>query len=392
MNRILLAVIATLFFFSCKDQGKTFTISGKINNSSGKMVYLEEVPVGTMRAITIDTAELGADGGFKLQARSGEAAIYNIRVDQHEYPVASVINDNPSVELDITMSKENNQFAEKYEVKGSPASQTMKDYMKAFNDKLKSIFDTTRELDSLRSITAHDSLINIKTQAVAKIGAELKDYTLAEIKKSNNVALTMFELGYYQSSANNPMLGLPPLSDQEVMGVINDAVKMDPEHVSLAGLKQTLQAQMQSSPGAGGGQWVGKQAPDFTLPDVDGKQVSLSSLKGKYVLVDFWASWCMPCRVENPNIVATYKNFKDKNFTILGVSLDEDKGKWVEAIKKDELTWTHVSDLKQWESMVIPLYQFNGIPYNVLVDPSGKIIAEGLRGGDLGAKLAEVLN
>ncbi|HRN48160.1 MAG TPA: TlpA disulfide reductase family protein [Niabella sp.] len=125
---------------------------------------------------------------------------------------------------------------------------------------------------------------------------------------------------------------------------------------------------------------------------MNGKPLALSSLKGKYVLVDFWASWCKPCRMENPNVVAAFIKFKNKNFTILGVSLDEDRESWLSAIKKDQLSWQHVSDLKQWESMVLPIYQFDGIPYNVLVDPQGKVIAESLRGPALEAKLAEVLN
>lgn len=394
MNKILFAFLATVLFFSCKNEKEEgFKVSGKIHNASGKMVYLEEVSIGTMRPVTVDTAELKADGSFSLAAPSGEAAIYNIRVDQNDYPVASVINDKPSVELDVTMSKENQMFPEKYEVKGSPASQTMKDFMKTFNDKLKSIFDASREADSLRNIVANDSLINLKTQQVANTGKELKEYTLAEIKKSKNAALTMFELGYYQSSANNPNTGLPPIENNEVLAIINGAVKDNPDHISLAGLKKNIDAQTQQSQGAGGGEgkWLGKAAPDFTLPDVNGKPVSLNSFKGKYVLVDFWASWCKPCRIENPNVVAAYNKFKDKNFTILGVSLDENKEAWLNAIKADNLTWPHVSDLKQWDSMVIPLYQFEGIPYNVLLDPQGNVIAEGLRGSDLEAKLASVI-
>ncbi len=393
MKKVLFTVLVTILFFSCKDEGgERFKVSGKIQNAEGKMVYLEEISIGTMRPVTVDTAALGADGSFSLSSPMGEAAIYNIRVDENDYPVASLINDKPSVELDATMSKENKMFPEKYEVKGSPASQTMKEFMKAFNDKLKSIFDATREADSLRSIVAKDSLINLKAQFAATTARELKEYTLAEIKKSKNAALTLFELGYYQSSANNPNTGLPPIDNNEVMAIINNAVKDNPDHISLAGLKKNLDAQTQSAQAAAGGaNWVGKAAPDFTLPDVNGKPVSLNSFKGKYVLVDFWASWCRPCRVENPNVVNAYNRFKDKNFTILGVSLDEDKNAWLDAIKKDQLAWTQVSDLKQWQSMVIPLYQFDGIPYNVLLDPQGNVIAESLRGAELEAKLAEVI-
>lgn len=136
---------------------------------------------------------------------------------------------------------------------------------------------------------------------------------------------------------------------------------------------------------------VGSVMEDFTQADTTGKPFKLSSLRGKYVLVDFWASWCRPCRDENPNVVNAYQKYKNKNFTVLGVSLDKSRQPWMDAIYKDQLTWPHVSDLKGWQNAVAQQFKIYSIPQNLLIGPDGKIIAKNLRGAALGQKLAEVI-
>ncbi|HEV7783212.1 MAG TPA: TlpA disulfide reductase family protein [Chitinophagaceae bacterium] len=375
------AVMVSLVSCKGKEAGKAFEVSGIITNNSAKMIYLEELPMATMQAVIVDSAEVGKNGKYSLHADEKESSVYNLRLDRSAYPFAAVINDTKKVTVDVTFSKEDKEFPEKYEVKGSESSQQMKDFMFAFNSQLQAIFFNDSKVDSLRKAGAPDSVwmkLNTERDVIATSARSLVDES---VKKSNNPALNMFILGYYQTTANNPNYRLIALNNEEVKKLVNDIATKFPAHTGLAGIKKSL---------AG---WVGTPAPEIALPDPDGKTVTLSSFKGKYVLVDFWASWCRPCRQENPNVVKAWNRFKGKNFTILGVSLDMEgqKDKWLKAVMDDKLTWNHVSDLQYWNSPVVPLYNINGIPYNVLVDPEGKIIAEKLFGAALEEKLAEVL-
>jgi peroxiredoxin len=195
--------------------------------------------------------------------------------------------------------------------------------------------------------------------------------------------------------SGHPDSYLSLLALTSVSGPSPDVAEVEPIFNSLSDeLKNSEQGrQLKSSIDALKITAIGSIAPDFTQNDVNGKPVRLSSFKGKYVLLDFWASWCGPCRQENPNVVRTFNKYKGKNFTVLGVSLDKESGReaWLAAIKNDGLTWTQVSDLKFWNNMVAALYGVQSIPQNFLIDPQGKIVAKDLRGDDLDNKLEELL-
>ena len=178
--------------------------------------------------------------------------------------------------------------------------------------------------------------------------------------------LALYAYGSFQTSATE--YGMKGFSKPETAEIINQAAAKFPDYVVLQEQKKKLK------PAA---------APDFNMADPNGNPVSLSSLRGKWVLLDFWASWCLPCRKENPNIVSAFRQYKDKNFTILGVSLDDNKNAWLQAIQDDSLEWYHVSDLKHWKNEAAVLYGVRSIPYNLLIDPSGNIVAENLHGSAL---------
>ncbi len=374
MKKIFWLGLTSIVLFSCSEKKHgPFVVSGKILNAPEQKIYLQEIPFAGEQPVVLDSATLKTSGTFELRSHAKEEGLYRLQLEKG--PAILVVNDSKGIRLKIDMA-----HFRMYEVEGSPATASLHELMENYHAQDSLLYNVFGELDSLQKQKVSDSVL-----AVARLKRDdqvkaVNDFVSNFIKKSPSPAVRYYAIGLASRTMKT--------EDLKALAVLSaDAFK---EHDGLAKLKSMLTVQAANS-ATPSNPLLNQQAPDFTMPDVNGKLVSLSSFKGKYVLVDFWASWCGPCRNENPNVVAAYQKFKDKNFTILGVSLDEGKEEWLQAIKDDGLTWTQISDLKKWQSSVVELYKFEGIPFNVLLDPTGKVIASSLRGADLDKKLTELL-
>lgn len=385
---VLLLLLVSLVSCDSKTSGGNFEVkvvytnADKLLPDENRKIVLEEIPFGADGVpVALDSVSIKeANGTVLLKGKAKEEGVYQIAVDNG--PVLLVVNDASEIDVELDMSKKDNY----YTVKGSVGSQQIQDLIQDYSERSLKINEVFTSLDSMKQQPGSDSLVLQLTNEKNNQITALTDYVKDFINKAESPSVSLFALGLASQ--------IVPRNEFDV--VLNNTVKKFPEYKTLQTLKTTFdqqKAQMaemekqQTSKSL-----IGKPAPALTMAGVDGKNISIADFKGKYVLVDFWASWCGPCRKENPNVVQAFEKFKSKNFTILGVSLDKEKTDWVEAIKADQLNWSHMSDLKFWDSESVSVFGFNGIPYNVLIDPQGIIIAENLRGFDLDNKLSQVLN
>ncbi|MDF1547987.1 MAG: TlpA disulfide reductase family protein [Bacteroidales bacterium] len=369
MKKILFAFVILTFVFACNQQNSddqsSFTIEGTIAAYDTGYVYLQKVVDGELT--TVDSM-ICSQGKFSFKGTTDFAELYYLSFGDRQH-MASIFMENSDIvvkgnldsldNISITGSKAQDEY-KLYKDEMLPFDNKMNDLYKQYTDAEKegnkALMD---QIDSSYETLYEDKLAFIKNYIGTHNASVIIPYVLNR------------ELAY--SLEVNELDSMVNLLDSS----LNPSIYVNTLKEKVATLKNVE---------------VGKQAPDFTLNDTTGNPVTMSSFKGKYLLIDFWAAWCGPCRRENPNNVKLYADYKDKGFEILGVSFDKKREAWVKAINDDGLTWPQVSDLKYWKSEAGKLYGVSAIPHTVLLDKDGIIIAKNLRGDELRTKVSELID
>ena len=347
---------------SCTGNKDHFKITGNIKGADTGMVFLQKYDQD--RWISMDSVKL-EKGEFEFSGKVDLPGMWQIAMLQNQVVVPLFV-ENSKIEVQIFPDS-----LDKSSIKGSATQDIYQQFVSSNNAINKKMDEAYKEWKKAKE--ANDTLGIQKNDSISNaLDLEMKKL-LQDFAKTNNKTV----VSPYLVMRNSWQFELPEL--EEIVNAMDTGLNAS-QYMQF--LKKRVEILKRVS--------VGQIAPDFTLNDTTGRPVSLSSLKGKFLLVDFWASWCGPCRAENPNVLKAYQAYSKKGFDVLGVSFDSNRDRWIKAQKEDKLPWTHVSDLKGWGNEAGKLYGVNSIPANVLLDKEQKIIARNLRGEDLIKKLEEI--